>query len=120
MITETIVLILLAIGLFFNALGIIGIIRFPDLYTRLHASTKSTTFGAIFVGLAIIVYGIATFLGTADSQYLMLIIHTLIAIFALAVTNAAGSHAIARAAHKSGQVPVPAVVDRLAEAKLYD
>ncbi len=120
MIAETIVLILLAIGLFFNALGIIGILRFPDMYTRLHASTKSTTFGTIFIGLAIVVYAGATYLGSADAQYLMLILHVLIAIFALAITNAAGSHAIARAAHKSGQVPIPAVVDRLAEANLYD
>jgi len=32
------------------------------------------------------------------------------------VTNAAGSHAIARAAHRSGVMPKKAVVDRLKEA----
>ena len=36
----------LAIGLAFNALGVIGILRFPDVYTRLHADTKATTFGS--------------------------------------------------------------------------
>lgn len=118
MIAEILIVICIAIGLFFNALGIIGILRFPDVYTRLHASTKATTFGTIFLGLGIIVYAIATYLGTSDGQYLMLIVHTIIAVFALAITNAAGSHAIARAAHRSGQVPDPAVVDRLAEAGL--
>ena len=33
-------------------------------------------------------------------------------------TNAVSAHAIARAAHRSGIRPMPAVVDRLAEAKL--
>ncbi|MDD1724093.1 MAG: monovalent cation/H(+) antiporter subunit G [Methanospirillum sp.] len=116
MIAEILIGICVAIGLIFNALGIIGILRFPDVYTRLHASTKATTFGTIFLGIAIIVYAVATYIGTADGQYLMLVVHTVIAIFALAITNAAGSHAIARAAHRSGQLPEPAVVDRLKEA----
>ena len=118
MIAEIVITICVAIGLIFNALGIIGILRFPDVYTRLHASTKATTFGSIFLGIGIIVFGIATYLGTFDGQYLMVSIHTLIALIALAITNAAGSHAIARAAHRSGQKPEPAVVDRLAEAGL--
>ena len=48
----------------------------------------------------------------------MVITHTIIAVFALAITNAAGSHAIARAAHRRGQKPDPAVVDKLTEAGL--
>ena len=118
MISEILIMICVAIGLIFNGLGIIGIIRFPDIYTRLHASTKCTTFGTIFLCIGIVIYAIATYLGTFDSQYLMLIVHTIIAVFALAITNAAGSHAIARAAHRSGQLPKPAVVDRLSEAGL--
>lgn len=116
MISEILICICVAIGLIFNTLGIIGILRFPDVYTRLHASTKATTFGTIFLGIAIFVYAVATYLGTGDGQYLMLMVHTIIAVFALAITNAAGSHAIARAAHRSGQLPEPAVVDRLKEA----
>jgi multicomponent Na+:H+ antiporter subunit G len=118
MIAIILIAICVAIGIVFNTLGIIGIIRFPDVYTRLHASTKATTFGTIFLCIGIIVYGVSTYLGTSDGQYLMLIIHAIIAIFAIAITNAAGSHAIARAAHKSGTLPEPAVVDRLKEAGL--
>jgi len=29
-----------ALGLFFSLLGNIGVLRFPDVYTRLHASSK--------------------------------------------------------------------------------
>ena len=116
MIAQPLILACIIFGLVFNLLGIIGLIRFPDVYTRMHAATKATTFGSIFLCLAVIIYGIATLAGTADMQYLMLILHTILAVFALAVTNAVGAHAIARAAHRSGQMPSPAVVDRLAEA----
>ncbi|MCK4433787.1 MAG: monovalent cation/H(+) antiporter subunit G, partial [Methanomicrobia archaeon] len=43
---ETVIYIFLAIGVFFNGLGSFGLIRFPDVYTRLHAATKCTTFGS--------------------------------------------------------------------------
>ncbi|HOJ96618.1 MAG TPA: monovalent cation/H(+) antiporter subunit G [Methanospirillum sp.] len=118
MIADTIIYIFLAIGLLFNALGVIGLLRFPDVYTRLHASTKATTFGSIFLCLAVVVFAISQYLGSSEVQYLMVITHTIIAVCALAITNAAGSHAIARAAHRSGQKPKPAVVDRLSEAGL--
>ena len=59
MISETIVIIFVVIGLIFNTLGIVGILRFPDVYTRLHAETKMTTFGTIFLCLAAGVYCIS-------------------------------------------------------------
>lgn len=118
MIVEILVLICIVIGLAFNTLGIIGLIRFPDLYTRMHATTKATTFGSVFLCLGIVIYGIATLIGTADGQYITLILHTILAMFALAISNAVGAHAIARAAHRSGQMPSPGVVDRLAEAEI--
>ena len=115
--TETILLVLLAIGVLFNALGIIGILRFPDVYTRLHADTKATTFGTIFTSLSVIGYGIARFADTHDGQYLALILHTLAAVIVLAFTNAVGAHAIARAAYRSGVKPVQAATDKLAEVQ---
>jgi len=117
MIVEAVILICLVIGVFFNGLGVLGLLRFPDLYTRMHATTKATTFGSIFTSAAVVVYGAWIYLSTGDSQFLTLLIHTLIAIVALAFTNAVSAHALARAAHKSGILPSPAVVDRLAEVK---
>ncbi len=112
---EAVVLICLVIGLLFNSLGIIGILRFPDVYTRLHASTKATTFGSIFVSLSVIVYAAARFAGDGDRPMLSLALHVLVAMFVLAFTNAAGAHAIARAAHRSGTLPSPSVRDDLNE-----
>ena len=115
---DIVVYICLAIGVIFNALGVIGLLRFPDLYTRMHATTKATTFGSIFTSLAVILYGLYLFFTINDSQYLTLAIHAFLAVACLAFTNAVSAHAIARAAHKSGIKPMLAVVDRLEEAKL--
>ena len=116
MIVNVLIWVSIGIGLFFNAMGILGILRFPDVYTRLHADTKATTFGSIFTSLAVVIYGISQFLSTTDGQYAALTLHTIIAVVVLAITNATGAHAIARAAHKRGHGPQPGVVDRLKEA----
>lgn len=105
---------LMAIGLFFNIVGILGLLRFPDVYTRLHAETKTTTFGSIFIALAIALFGLINYLETKDSVMLSLCIHVLIAIVVLGFTNATGSHALAHAAYTRGQKPVQLVVDHLA------
>jgi multicomponent Na+:H+ antiporter subunit G len=44
-------------------------------------------------------------------------IHSLLALVALLVTNATGAHAMARAAHRSGEKPTRAVMDDLEEKK---
>jgi multicomponent Na+:H+ antiporter subunit G len=114
-IADVLILACLAVGIFFNALGIAGLLRFPDVYTRMHATTKMTTFGSMFTALSVIIYGVALFLSSGDGQYVTLSVHTLIAAISLAFTNAVGSHAIARGAHKAGIKPAPAIVDRLEE-----
>ncbi|MBU9713365.1 monovalent cation/H(+) antiporter subunit G [Evansella tamaricis] len=47
--TEIIISIFLLIGGALSVLGSIGIIRFPDVYGRLHAATKSATLGVISI-----------------------------------------------------------------------
>jgi multicomponent Na+:H+ antiporter subunit G len=105
----------LLIGLVANALGAISLFRFPDVYTRMHGATKCTTFGSIFTSLAVVAYTISRYVISGEGRFLVLLIHTIIAVAALLVTNATSSHAIARAAHRSGVSPKFAVVDRLAE-----
>lgn len=115
MILATSIWISLIICMTFNALGVVGILRFPDVYTRLHADTKATTFGSIFTSLAVVLYAAGEYLKNADGQYAMLALHTILAVVVLCFTNATSAHAIARAAHKRGHKPVQAVCDRLQE-----
>ncbi len=117
MIFNLIIYILMAIGVFFNLLGGIGLLRFPDVYTRLHAGTKCTTFGSIFICGSVILIGLRIwYTGSTDGS--VLAIHSLVALVAILLTNPTGAHAIARAAHRSGIVPVRAVVDDLKNQKV--
>jgi multicomponent Na+:H+ antiporter subunit G len=109
---DLITYIFLIIGVFFNILAGVGLLRFPDVYTRLHAGTKCTTFGSIFITGSVILLGFKMwYLGNTDGS--VLAIHTAGALLAILLTNPTGAHAIARAAHKSGVKPVGAVVDGL-------
>jgi multicomponent K+:H+ antiporter subunit G len=45
MIAEIVVAVALLIGAFFTLVGSIGLVRFPDFLSRLHAPTKATTLG---------------------------------------------------------------------------
>jgi len=103
---ELIILVLAGIGILFQLLGTISLHRFIDPYTRLHGATKCTTFGSIFIALAVIVYGYS--LGETS-----MMLHTAVAIGFLLLTNPTGAHAIARASYKHGILPKKAVVDKL-------
>ena len=104
--------IFIGIGLFFNLIGVVGLHRLPDMYTKLHAATKCTTFGSVFLVMAVIMQAAGIWALEGHSQSVMCI-HAVLALVALLVTNATGAHAIARAAHRSGEKPARAVVDDL-------
>jgi multicomponent Na+:H+ antiporter subunit G len=109
---------LLGIGVFFNLLAGLGLLRFPDVYTRLHAGTKCTTFGSIFIIGSVILLGLKMWFFDTNPEISnpdVLVIHSAIALVAILLTNPTGAHALARAAHKSGVKPVGAVVDDLAK-----
>ena len=75
-------------GLFFILVGGIGLIRFPDVYTRLHAAGMTDTMGA---GLVLI--------GLSFQAGLTLITVRLLMIWAfLLFTSPIATHALARAA----------------------
>jgi multicomponent Na+:H+ antiporter subunit G len=109
------IVLFLVVGVLFNVLGTVALYRFPDVFTRLHGTTKCTTFGSIFTSSAVILYGVQKMFSTGDGRFITLMVHVAIAILALLITNPTGAHAIARAAHRSGVLPKMAVIDRLAE-----
>jgi multicomponent Na+:H+ antiporter subunit G len=75
-------------GIFFIVVGSIGLIRMPDVYTRLHAAGMTDTMGA---GLLLI--------GLSFQAGLTLITVRLMMIWAfLLFTSPIGTHALARAA----------------------
>lgn len=75
-------------GVFFLVMGGVGLVRFPDFYTRMHAAGKCDTLGVLLV-----LMGLAIFEGFSLASAKIL----LIAVF-LFLTSPTSTHAIARAA----------------------
>lgn len=101
---EGLVALLMASGLFFAFASVMGVIRFPDVYTRLHASTKALSGSALLILLGTALKSALMGDGPATAKIL------LIAGFLLA-TNPLASHAIARACYRHGIVPRGTVDD---------
>lgn len=89
---EVIGLSIIALGALFSLFGCIGLVRLPDVYNRLQASTKCVTMGTCLILLGCIVS-----LGSLPGA-----IKGIICIVFILITSPTGAHALARAAHRSG------------------
>lgn len=92
---DIVVLVLLSFGVLFFAAGSIGVLRFPDVFTRLHAVTKSDNLGLGFTVVALALYS-----GSAIASLKLLLIWVLVL-----VSSATAGHLVAQAARTSGVVP---------------
>ena len=113
---ETAIVILVLLSLIFSILGVAGLFRFPDFYTRIHAAGLVGSFG---LGHANNVYAclyncLNVFL-TGEAAWFNYGAHVLLALAVVVVTATTSTHAIARSAYRSGNMPKDASIDALAE-----
>jgi len=81
---------LLGTGMFFIVVASLGVVRLPDIYTRMHAATKAST-----LGMALVLLATGFYFGTASA-----ITKVLLAIAFQFLTAPAASHILARAAYE--------------------
>lgn len=101
-------ILLITIGIAFDIFGCIGLVRFPDVYNRLQASTKCVTLGTIMllVGVALLAAQ-----GPISAKAIIC------AVFIL-ITAPTAAHAIAKGSYASGvKLWDQSVVDRYGEEK---
>ncbi|OQX84768.1 MAG: Na+/H+ antiporter subunit G [Candidatus Latescibacteria bacterium 4484_7] len=104
--SSTVGLILLIVGITFDVIGAIGLVRLPDIYNRLQAATKCVTLGTCMILLAVLFYAGFNSIG----------IKALLCIWFILITSPTGAHAIARGAHKCGvKLWEGSVMDKYAE-----
>lgn len=75
-------------GVFFMFVGVVGIVRLPDCYHRLHAGTKCVTLGLTGLLLAVLFH----------MQTLDVLMKMLLVIVFMFAANPVGSHMLAKAA----------------------
>ncbi|MEQ1618805.1 MAG: monovalent cation/H(+) antiporter subunit G [Terricaulis sp.] len=86
---------LAAIGLALALGGVIGVLRFPDVYTRLHAAATES------IGVAIVLLGLAMLAQSWDVAARLLLLAGLVAFM-----GAARSQIVGNAAHTGGLAPL--------------
>ena len=103
---EQIGLAIIVIGVLFDVSGCIGLVRLPDVYNRIQASTK-----CVVLGTTLILVGSLVMLNTLSAT-----VKGVICILFVLITSSVAAHALSRAAHRSG-VPLweQSVVDKYAE-----
>jgi multicomponent Na+:H+ antiporter subunit G len=82
--------VLILAGVFFYLAGSIGLLRLPDLYSRLHALTKADN-----LGLGLLIAGLAL-----HSQDLLIMLKLLLIWLAALAASATSAHLIARQARR--------------------
>ncbi|MCT8971258.1 monovalent cation/H(+) antiporter subunit G [Microbaculum marinisediminis] len=86
----------LAIGSFFLVVGALGLIRMPDVFTRMHATSVSDTVGAGFLILGMIV----------QAGFTLVTVKLLFILAIFFFTGPLATHALARGALAVGLRPV--------------
>jgi len=86
---------LIVVGIMFDFFGCVGLIRFPDVYSRLQASAKCVTLGTCGILLGLFVFKGFTATG----------IKALLCIAFILLTAPVSAHALARSAYLSGVKP---------------
>jgi len=79
---------LILVGSIFLFLGGLGLVRLPDIYSRLQAGTKASTLGSMSLILGV---------GLLRPEWL---IKSLIIIIFIALSNPVSSHALARGSYR--------------------
>lgn len=87
---------LVVLGSIFCFLAALGVLRFPDVFTRMHAATKAGVLGA---GLIILGAAVA-------SSDLAVILRALVGLAFLVLTGPVSAHLLARAALAGGIEPI--------------
>ncbi|MFZ5799772.1 MAG: monovalent cation/H(+) antiporter subunit G [Candidatus Omnitrophota bacterium] len=89
---EIISLVFILVGITFDLFGTIGLIRLPDVYNRLQASTKCVTLGTCGILLGVVIKFGFTAAG----------VKAILCIIFLLLTSPVAAHALARGAHRAG------------------
>ncbi|MFB6304991.1 MAG: monovalent cation/H(+) antiporter subunit G [Haloferacaceae archaeon] len=92
---EWLAAVLVVVGTFFGFVAMVGIVRLPDLYARLHSASKSDTLGSVLT-----LAGLAVVLGVRTESMKLLFL-----LLFLFLTSPTAAHAIARAGKEQDVEP---------------
>jgi multicomponent Na+:H+ antiporter subunit G len=83
---DSVIVILLAISVGFGGIGVIGLLLFPDIRSRMFTAFRATIISFGTITLAVIIYALYAFQSNGGDQYITLIFHS---VFLLCIVFAA-------------------------------
>jgi multicomponent Na+:H+ antiporter subunit G len=84
---DAVIFILLVISVGFGGIGVIGLLLFPDIRSRMYTAFRATVISISAIILSGIIYALSTFISSGGDQYITLILHSLVLLFIIAVAN---------------------------------
>ena len=84
---------LFILGAFFFLVGVLGLLRMPDVFSRIHTTTKGDT-----LGVGLILAGLMVLYGFSFTSLRLVVLLALVWL-----TTPTAAHLIAKAEHKKGQ-----------------
>lgn len=107
MIINTISIALIVVGLVFFFGSVVGVVRFPDFYTRMHAAGKGDTLSSLLVVMGFAVYHLGQIHWTNLAWADLLVVIKLLAICAfIMLTSPTATHALMDAGYEDGIEPL--------------
>ncbi|WP_256298985.1 monovalent cation/H(+) antiporter subunit G [Haloarchaeobius salinus] len=92
---EVAVLVLAGSGSFFVLIAAVSLVRFPDVYSRIHGASQSETLGAVLTFAAV----------TVAFGFDITTVKIALLLLFMFITNPTAAHAVARAAYDQGIEP---------------
>jgi len=95
-------MVLASVGLIFFLGAAVGLFRFPDFYTRMHAAGKGDTLSSLLILLG---FGLIT-LDDFSMVGWLLVVKVLAIVLFIMLTSPTSTHALMRAGYEDGVEPV--------------
>lgn len=102
---------LCALGGISTIIAGVGVLRFPDFYTRMHAASVTDTLGAFAL-----LFGMALLAPEYDGNWVIVVFKLFMIGLFLTLTGPTSTHAIANAAFTAGLHPLVGRIDELHQA----
>jgi multisubunit Na+/H+ antiporter MnhG subunit len=84
---DTIIFILLVISIGFGGIGVIGLILFPDIRSRMYTAFRATTISIIAIILSVVIFALFGFQSGGGDQYVTLVTHSVVLFCIVVVAN---------------------------------
>jgi len=75
---DAVIYILFTVSVGFSGIGVIGLLLFPDIRSRLYTSVRATLIGTAAMVISVIVYAFFVSLSGRGDLYISLVLHSLI------------------------------------------